>query len=104
MLFSNIFYLLLLQDKINVVRLKGADANVIANTLSWIIKSAMKDSKFYVDKGWTLNSKKDWTYQLVSLALMTAPALSEISHILVVALQKEAKISELLSGEQLKNG
>ena len=100
MLFSNIFYLLLLQDKINVVRLKGADAN----TLSWIIKSAMKDNKFYVDKGWTLNSKKDWTYQLVSLALMTAPALSEISHILVVALQKEAKISELLSGEQLKNG
>ena len=100
MLFSNIFYLLLLQDKINVVRLKNAEAN----TLSWIIKSAMKDSKFYVDKGWTLNSKKDWTYQLVSLALMTAPALSEISHILVVALQKEAKISELLSGEQLKNG
>ena len=100
MLFSNIFYLLLLQDKINVVRLKGAEAN----TLSWIIKSAMKDSKFYLDKGWTLNSKKDWTYQLVSLALMTAPALSEISHILVVALQKEAKISELLSGEQLKNG
>ena len=102
MLFSNIFYLLLLQDKIiNVVHLKSAEAN----TLSWIIKSAMKGSKFYVDsKGWTLNSKKDWTYQLVSLALITAPALSEISHILVVALQKEAKISELLSGEQLKNG
>ena len=49
MLFSNIFYLLLLQDKINVVRLKGADANTLS--LTWIIKSAMKDSKFYVDKG-----------------------------------------------------